>query len=107
MTCHRRYTFAVSRASKTSDAILEALHRACDRHWWFNSPEVEEHAEGLPAPLGPGHVYQVSFEVSARDQWWAHRRAMDLMEQLLYPQVTPTPVWETLPPHTNRGRYRR
>jgi hypothetical protein len=98
VTCHRRYTFTVLASDLASSSILEAMYLWCDRHWWFNSPEVEEPAN---------QTLEVSFDVSARDQWWAHRRAMDMMEQVLWPQPVPTPIWDTLPPHTNRGRYRR
>lgn len=96
MTCHRRYTFTFPGGA----AFQQVLHRlldACEESWWFSNPEVR--GQGLG-------VMQVEFEVAARDQWWAHRRAMDLMERAVWPTPVPVPIWETLAPHTNRGRYR-
>ena len=65
-------------------------------------------------PRVDGQEYQrlsFSFTVSARDQWWAHRRAMRLAEACcvtigLGVRKVPEPMWETLAPHDNRGRYR-
>lgn len=77
--------------------VLGILQHACETHWWFNEPE----AQGA----------EFSFTVSARDQWWAHRRAMELAERVyrglkLGPAAIPVPLWEPLAPHTNRGRFR-
>jgi hypothetical protein len=96
VTCHRRYTFVI----QVSDIsrIDDELRYSCERYWWFMDPEVRHESKDQ---------HQVSFGVLARDQWWAHRRAMSLMEQVLWPRQVPVPTWEPLPPHTNRGRYRK
>lgn len=96
MTCHRRYTFTFELADGHQH-ILDRLNAACERYWWFCCPEVQGAALG---------VLQAEFQVSARDQWFAHKRAMDLMTTVAWPSPVPVPTWETLPPHTNRGRYR-
>ena len=96
MTCHRRYTFTLA-GDSGHNRILHNLQEACDQHHWFRDPEVRGRGLG---------VIQATFIVSARDKWWAHRRAMTLMEQAVWPLDVPTPDWEPLPPHMNRGGYR-
>jgi hypothetical protein len=103
MTTHRRYTFLDDRTDPPGHAkVLGILQHACERHWWFNEPEVQgKEFERL----------SFSFTVSARDQWFAHKRAMDLAERVyrglgLGPSYVPIPLWEPLAPHDNRGRFR-
>lgn len=99
MTCHRRYTFEFQAADVGHDAVQFLLDQACEDRWWFTSPEVTSG--------GDGHML-VTFQVVGRDQWWAHRRAMELMTTVVwdYGYNIPVPTWETLPPHTNRGYSR-
>ena len=106
MTTHRRYFFEYpgewSGDHKSWELARQALEHHCRVNWWFTDPTVE----GQPfARLAFGVT------VSARDQWWCHRRALDLATDVfarLGVPVTkvPVPVWESLAPHTNRGRYR-
>lgn len=96
MTCHRRYTFTFE-GDHPRRLVLQRLLQACEEYWWFQEPIVRG------AGLG---VMQVEFQVSARDRWWAHKRAMSLMEAAVWPLDVPIPEWETLPPHTNRGHSR-
>lgn len=99
MTTHRRYTFQdeVPR-SEGHDAVLSVLQHACETHWWFNEPEV----------LGREFDrLTFSVTVSARDQWFAHVRAMELAGRVyralgLGARHIPEPLWEPLAPHTNR-----
>lgn len=99
MTTYRRYTF---------HTLLEGGHEIASlviwdhiiKHWWFRDPLVSH--EG---PL------EFSFTVGARDQWWAHQRAMGLAMNVVYAaggraKDVPLPTWEKLPPHTNRGYAR-
>lgn len=98
MTCHRRYMFTAA-VEVGHRHVREQLEQACEEYWWYSAPDVR--GEGLG-------ILQVEFQVAARDQWWAHKRAMNLMERATWGldiQV-PTPTWENLPPHENRGRYR-
>lgn len=100
MTCTRRYTFSFSREDG-HEHVHDKLREACERHWWYENPEVAGQEEG---------ALLASFLVTGRDQWWAHARAMRLIIDAtwaLKPDIIPTPLWETLPPHTNRGSYRR
>src|SRR5262245_2390524 len=105
MTTHRRYFFVHQGATPTPEAhskTLEIMRHWCERYWWYNEPRVD--GEAL-------NTFSFSFTVSARDQWWVHRRAMNLAEACYYaiglgPSKIPEPFWELLPPHTNRGRYR-
>lgn len=105
MTTHRRYNYQYPKQWTESGRhaqIKQLLQHACEKYWWFNEPEV------TGEPLG---YLSFSFTVSARDQWWCHRRAMRLATDCFYAigmteQDMPEPVWETLEPHTNRGRYR-
>lgn len=103
MTTHRRYTFLDSRPDPGGhDQVLANLNHACERHWWFNEPEVQGKEFGR---------LSFSFTVSARDQWFAHKRAMGLAERVyrglgLGPRSVPVPMWEALAPHDNRGRFR-
>jgi hypothetical protein len=103
MTCHRRYYFEHPKEiTEGHDAVLRILRHACEACWWFNEPEV----------VGKGYNrLAFSFTVSARDQWWAHKRAMKLAGECYlalggWEGSVPTPLWETLEPHMNRGRYR-
>jgi hypothetical protein len=100
VTCHRRYTFTYP-IEVGHGYILRRLRQACEEYWWYSDPQT----------LGNGlGVLQVRFNVAARDQWWAHKRAMNLMENAIHglgvDLPIPTPDWETLTPHTNRGRHR-
>lgn len=100
MTCHRRYTFTFH-VEAGHKHVLDELQKACEMYWWYTDPVVRGNGLG---------VLQAEFQVAARDQWWAHKRAMNLMEQAVYSlgleMPVPTPEWETLPPHSNRGHYR-
>lgn len=99
MTAHRRYVFehpGVLAIRGAHQDVLRVLQEACEDSWWYRDPEVQ------------GEAYNRltwAFTVSARDQWWAHRRALKLSEQVCYNLAieVPTPVWTVLPPHTNRG----
>lgn len=97
MSCHRKYTFLFQDAPEGHDHIRQVLSQACDDHWWFSEPVVEGTDDML-----------VTFQVVGRDQWWAHRRAMELIESATYRYgyEIPVPTWESLPPHTNRGYSR-
>ena len=102
MTTHRRYTFLDEARSSGHPRVLAVLQHACEVHWWFNEPEVVGEDFG---------TLSFSFTVSGRDQWYAHKRAMDLAERVyralkLGPTAIPVPLWEALAPHTNRGRFR-
>lgn len=103
MTTHRRYTFLDERQDVSChDQVLNILQHACEQVWWYNEPEVMGQEFGRMS---------FSFTVSGRDQWWAHKRAMDLAERVyrglkLSPAAIPVPLWEPLAPHTNRGRFR-
>lgn len=100
MTCHRRFTFEL--AGKYPVPFLDEaelqLQYACDNYYWYKDPDVYLSQTFL----------RFSFTVSARDQWWAHRRAMKAAEQVCWTLNLPVPVptWVPLPPHMNRGRYR-
>lgn len=99
MTTHRRYTFVHSPAeSDWAVRVVGKLTRAADDYWWFADPEVDLVADELT----------FSIVVTGRDQWFAHKRVMALAEDICWPLKipVPVPVWEVLPPHTNRGRYR-
>ena len=101
MTTHRRYVFQTKRPEGHDDARRILLH-ACERFWWYNDAEVNG------APYG---ILSLEFTVSGRDQWWCHKRAMRLATDAFYAiglreKDLPEPMWETLAPHSNRGRYR-
>jgi hypothetical protein len=98
MTCHRRYTFTFH-VETGHQHVRRELTAACEQYWWYSEPTVRGRGLG---------VMQVEFQVAARDQWWAHRRAMSLAEAAVHKLKleVPVPEWETLPPHANRGRYR-
>ena len=98
MTTHRRYSFDMKRDSGHEE-VLRILQRNCEGYWWFNEPEVSGQEYGILA---------FSFTASGRDQWFVHRRAMDLamrcFQSIGVPvQQIPDPVWEPLAPHNNRG----
>lgn len=104
MTTHRRYYFNPPGewTAGGHQKIQEMLQRACERFWWFNEPEVQGE------PFGR---LSFSVTVSGRDQWFVHTRAMRLAVDCFYAigfneKTVPEPMWETLEPHTNRGRYR-
>lgn len=103
MTCHRRYYFEDPGTWLGGhDLVLAILQHACEACWWFNEPQVA--GQGL-------NRLAFSFTVSARDQWWAHKRAVNLALNCYialgkWEQDVPTPMWEPLEPHTNRGRFR-
>lgn len=105
MTTTRRYRFehdGVWAHDEGHATVAHVLARRCDRYWWYCAPAVE------------GEAFRrliVSITVSGRDQWWCHQRAMNLasavyMSMSLSPKLVPTPTWEVLPPHGNRGRFR-
>ena len=105
MTTHRRYYFvhdgpwAVEGGHET---VLQELVDQCNRNWWYNNPEVHGQALG---------ILEFRFTVSGEDQWRVHRRAMGLAETIyrrcgMTPEAIPTPMWEPLPPHSNRGYSR-
>jgi hypothetical protein len=104
MSAHRRYYFdhPGEWTAANHDKVLAVLQHACEVCWWFNEPEVTGQDQ---------QCLRFCFTVSARDQWFAHKRAMrlalDCYQALgLWEKHIPTPMWETLEPHTNRGRYR-
>lgn len=101
MTTHRRYTFQHQGPWEAGGhhLVLAKLQQAVETRWWFEEPAVEGEAFNRLI---------FTFTVTARDRWWAHRRAMRLAEDCCYAikMPVPEPVWEVLPPHTNRGRYR-
>lgn len=97
MTTHRRYIFVDESGRADMEKVQDILRHACEMYWWYNEPQVQG--------------TEFSFTVSGRDQWYAHRRAMDLAERVyrglkLGPGAIPVPLWEPLPPHMNRGRFR-
>lgn len=101
MTTHRRYYWEL-RLSEGHDKVKRILDHQCEAHWWYNEPEVVGQEVGILA---------FSFTVSARDQWFAHKRAMGLALTCcravgVGPKTMPEPIWEPLAPHTNRGRFR-
>lgn len=84
------------------DAVRRVLDFLCDKYWWYEAGEVRGEALGL---------MQFSFRVTGEEQWRAHKRAMILAACVyrnlgLHRRDVPVPLWRTLPPHTNRGRYR-
>lgn len=104
MTTHRRYYFSPPGewTEGGHKRILEILQQACERFWWFDDPTVEGE------PFGR---LSFSVTVSGRDQWFCHTRVMRLATDCFYAiglskSYVPEPLWETLEPHTNRGRYR-
>ena len=106
MTTHRRYYFEYpgewTGREQAWEQIKDVLLHGCRLHWWFNEPTVEGQ---------PFQRLAFSITVSARDQWWCHRRAMELAVRAfgragVPSQHVPVPVWEPLAPHMNRGRYR-
>lgn len=104
MSTHRRYYFEQPGEWTAGGyaTILGVLRHACETCWWFNEPKVEGE---------PFDRLSFSFTVSARDQWWAHRRAMKLANDCfmalgLSKKNIPEPMWEPLAPHTNRGHRR-
>jgi hypothetical protein len=97
VTCTRRYTFTFDR-DDGHEHVHDKLVEACETYWWYDEPDVS------------GEQLTVSFLVTGRDQWWAHSRAMKLIIDAtwaLKPADIPVPVWDNLPPHMNRGSYRR
>jgi hypothetical protein len=91
----RRYTFTTT-LDTDEQAALRVLSAACINDWWYS----EAAATGNPLVF--------TFVAVGRDQWWAHRRAMDLAVDVVYASGgtegdVPAPVWEKLPPHGNRG----
>ena len=103
MTTHRRYYFEHPGEMKTGHSkVLAVLQHHCETSWWFNEPVVEGQ---------PFDRLSFAFTVSARDQWWAHKRAMNLATQCyralgMWEKDVPVPMWEALEPHMNRGRWR-
>lgn len=100
MTTHRRYRFEMAGVPEKNHAVQVSheLRAACEIYWWFTDPEIQGEPFGRL-------IWFIT--VAGRDQWWTHRRAMKLADQVCWRiGDVPTPTWETLPPHTNRGRYR-
>jgi hypothetical protein len=100
VTSHRRYHFECPRSQEV-ERVAVFLERRCEQFWWFTESYVDAEDPGL----------NFGFTVHARDQWWCHRRAVGLASEVyellhLSPALLPVPLWETLAPHTNRGRYR-
>jgi hypothetical protein len=103
MTTHRRYLFQHPEPwtqTAAYPAIRRVLHRAGE-YWWFNDLEcVGEELELLV----------ITFTVSARDQWFAHTRAMRLAIDCYYAaglneDSLPEPIWETLEPSSDPGGW--
>lgn len=105
MTTHRRYEFTVQGPwdhPEGHETVKIILQRRCKQYWWYHEPAINGEALG---------ILSFSFVVSARDQWWCHRRAMNLAGAcwlaLGLPETqVPEPTWEVLPAHSNRGRFR-
>jgi hypothetical protein len=103
MTTHRRYSYEHPRVIETGhDVVQRILDRACSLYWWYQDPVVEGR---------PFNRLLFSFTVSGRDQWWVHHRAQMLAQDCYYAMgmtelAVPQPVWESLAPHMNRGRWR-
>lgn len=96
MTTHRRYQFTTSLQKGHQEAVW-VIGRQVAKHWWFKDPIVSSTG-----------VLEFSFTVSGRDQWFAHKRALGLATDVVFAAGghevdVPLPVWEKLPPHTNRG----
>lgn len=103
MTTHRRYFFVHPQewTGGRHDKVRQILESSVNEYWWFSDP----HVEGAPF-----NRMSFSFTVSARDQWFAHRRAMHLAERVcraIKLKPVPEPAWEPLEPHMNRGRFWR
>jgi hypothetical protein len=100
-----RYTFAydgVWAHEEGWDTVEAVLERRCGLHWWYRDPVVEGE---------PFRRLIFSVTVTGRDRWFTHTRAMRLAEAIymslsLSAKLVPTPTWEVLPPHMNRGRNR-
>lgn len=102
MTTYRRYGFEHPGPQGGHEHVQRILESACDRFWWYTTPEVGGQAVGR---------LWFSFMVAGRDQWWVHRRALSLAVDCYYAlgmheKDVPEPDWETLAPHTNRGHRR-
>lgn len=105
MTSHRRYYFEHPgpwEDEEAYDLVRELLMYQSSRRWWYNEPLVE----GRPFNRLSFHI-----TVSGDNQWQVHHRAMGLAcavyRHLKLPaHDIPTPIWETLEPHSNRGRFR-
>lgn len=106
MTTTRRYTFihdGVWAYEEGHATVQVVLDRRVARYWWYADPQVWGEEDQRLC---------FAFTVTGRDKWWAHQRAMDLAGACywalsLSPRLVPTPTWEVLPPHTNRGRHRQ
>jgi hypothetical protein len=102
MTTHRRYFFQHPGEYSGGHARIKLLlQHQCEKHWWYNDPEVTGE---------PFNRLTFSFEVCARDQWWCHKRAMVLAQKVyeslgMLETKVPVPMWEDLP-YENRGRHR-
>lgn len=104
MTTHRRYFFQHpgTYTGGRHDEVKRLLQHYCERYWWYNDPDVTGAAFDR---------LTFSLKVSARDQWACHKRAMYVAYRCyellgFVSEQVPEPMWETLPPHENRGRYR-
>lgn len=103
MTAHRRYFFSHPDPylwpEGRYELLMVYLRRVCEDRWWFNEPVVE----GVPF----GRL-SFSITVSGRDQWFCHRRVMNLAHIVygmlgLPVSALPVPDWETL--ERRGGRY--
>lgn len=97
MTTRRRYHFTCPVAIDLELAEL-FLARQCERYWWYQEPAV--------VAAEPG--FELSYTVHARDQWWCHQRAIQLVTGVcevlgLSPHLLSDPLWTAPDPHTNRG----
>jgi hypothetical protein len=105
MPTTRRYYFEHPGAWDREDGYqvaAEVLAHQCERRWWYNEPVVQGQPFGRLA---------FAFTVTGEDAWQAHKRAMGVACAIyrrlgLAARDVPVPVWETLAPHTNRGRFR-
>lgn len=97
MTCTRRYTFLFEPVERgfNLDHVFEVMDTWRENYWWYANTEATVDTDGRML---------VEFDVTGRDQWWAHKRAMTLMDHVGYD--VPVPTWIALPPHTNRGYSR-
>jgi hypothetical protein len=67
----RRYTFRTE-MDTDEKAALNMLSAACINHWWYTEAAAT------------GHPLVFTFVTVGRDQWWCHRRAIDLAINVVY-----------------------
>lgn len=104
MTTWRRYYWEHpgTELEGKHEKVVARLQAACERAAWFLDPQV-----------GGAGFDKLTFEytVTGRDQWFVHKRAMELAAEVFYmlgirENKIPEPLWEPLEPHTNRGHRR-